>query len=240
MRSVSRASRRDRRGRRHERGALRLRARSDGARLPTGGSTRSAEDRSPVPSEWWRSFSIHATCRKGSMIRRRCLKPNAIRFGWSFRQGAQRLDRIRQHRGDRCVQHPRRRIARHGALRPGAKPQAESGADRPTRHSRPARMPGACDHWRRRPLDVDRRRLDHRQDDARRADAQFGPRLSAIWLGGSRRLCDGGSPARAGGFLPPPVSSALVSALGGRRRRLRKDGGASKGCKSVATKKLPA
>jgi ribonuclease HII len=43
-----------------------------------------------------------------------------------------------------------------------------------------------------------------RQNDARCAHAQLEPRVSAVWLCRSRRLCDGASPARAGGFRPCP------------------------------------
>ena len=81
--------------------------------------------------------------------------------------------------------------------------------------------PARADHRRRRPFDVDRRGLDHRQDDARRADAQPRTRISAIRLRRPRRLCDRRASPGARAGRPLPLSPALLPPRRAKRRQKR-------------------
>ena len=77
--------------------------RLDAARLPGRSASR-------------RSFSIPTICRSGSTIPRSLPEAKRVSFVRDhFRQGAERLDRIRQPRGNRHAQHPRRGAAGDGA-----------------------------------------------------------------------------------------------------------------------------
>ena len=86
------------------------------------------------------------------------------------------------------------------------------------RCARWAHLPGPSDHRRRRSLDVDRRRLDRRQDDPRRPDAQPRARLSEYGFAehvgyataGHRRALMLPAPAPITGVLPARRRSRMM------------------------------
>ena len=178
---------------------------------------RSGGGRWPARSEWPRSFSIPTICPEGLNDFKSAVSACArILVRDHLRQGAQRFRRLRQRRGNRLLQHPWRVASRHGAGCGGLEPASTSGAYRRPRFARRPHLPGASDHRRGRPLDVDRRRLDCRQDDARRADAQ--PRAAIIRstaLPSMSAMRPSGTAAR----WPPRARAPITGARSGSNRK---------------------
>ena len=178
---------------------------------------KSGAARSPDRSGWPRSFSIPTICPMGSTISKVLQAPareslceiifaKALSVSIVF-ASVEEID---------ALQHSRRRATRHGA---SGRRLERASALCPDRRPRPAgwpHLPGAPDHRRGRSLDVDRRRLDCRQDNAGRADAQSWARIPTIWLRRACRLCYRRASSSFGLGGPMPLSPALVSTWAGR------------------------
>ena len=198
-----------------ERASLRLRARSDRAGSALG--RRGRRGRSWPARRPGRRGGGHPrsrqTCRKGSTIRRRfakrrrdALRPVILAKAISVSIVFASAEEIDPYNIRGAALRAMARAVRALSVRPHL--ALIDGRDIPDGLGCPAR---AIDR-RRRALDVDRRRFDRRQDDARRAHAQSLAGLSAIRLCRPCRLCDGVSPASARGRRSLPLSPALVPA----------------------------
>ena len=130
MRSISPVSRRARWGLRHDPAALRLRAGGDGRWRQAGRRRRRGRARPARGAA--RGRGGHSRSRRSAGRRRQfegAERGEARGFARGDpRQGLERLGRVRQRRGNRRLQHPRRHFARDGARDRRAERQSGSRA----------------------------------------------------------------------------------------------------------------